>query len=66
MDLGEDVSSLFGKRSKTSSNSTVNRSRTKGAEEVPTTFNPKKCIAWFRQYSTPSSPDVIGNYLFEA
>nr|CAH0108733.1 unnamed protein product [Daphnia galeata] len=60
MDLGEDVSSLFGKRSKTSSNSTVNRSRSKGAEEAPATFNQKKCIAWFRQYSTPSSPDTIG------
>ena len=62
MDLGEDVSSLFGKRSKTSSNSTVNRSRTKAAEEVPSTFNQKKCIAWFHQYSTPSSPDNIGIY----
>nr|SVE76013.1 EOG090X0DAO [Daphnia hispanica] len=60
MDLGEDVSSLFGKRSKTSSNSTVNRSRTKGMEEVPTSFNQKKCIAWFRQYSTPSNTDTIG------
>nr|SVE74435.1 EOG090X0DAO [Daphnia barbata] len=61
MDLGEDVSSLFGKRSKTSSSSsTVNRSRTKGMEEAPTSFNQKKCIAWFRQYSTPSNTDTIG------
>nr|SVE70676.1 EOG090X0DAO [Daphnia similis]SVE71302.1 EOG090X0DAO [Daphnia similis]SVE71936.1 EOG090X0DAO [Daphnia similis]SVE72561.1 EOG090X0DAO [Daphnia similis] len=60
MDLGEDVSSMFGKRSKTSSNSTVNRSRTKGMEEAPTSFNQKKCIAWFRQYSTPNNTDTIG------
>ncbi|XP_057372428.1 DCN1-like protein 5 [Daphnia carinata] len=60
MDLGEDLSSLFGKRSKTSSSSTVNRSRTKGMEEAPTSFNQKKCVAWFRQYSTPSNTDTIG------
>ncbi|KAI9561057.1 hypothetical protein GHT06_012013 [Daphnia sinensis] len=60
MDLGEDVSSMFGKRSKTNSNSTVNRSRTKGMEEAPTSFNQKKCIAWFRQYSTPNNADTIG------
>lgn len=65
MDLGEDLSSLFGKRSKTSSsssNSTVNRTRSRGTEEAPTSFNQKKCIAWFRQYSSTSSPDTIGNY----
>ncbi len=63
MDLGEDLSSLFGKRSKTSSsssNSSVNRSRNKAMEEAPTSFNQKKCIAWFRQYSPASSPDTIG------
>nr|SVE79116.1 EOG090X0DAO [Daphnia lumholtzi] len=60
MDLGEDVSSMFGKRSKTNSNSTVNRSRSKGMEEAPTSFNQKKCIAWFRQYSSPNNTDAIG------
>lgn len=64
MDLGEDLSSLFGKRSKTSSSSTstVNRTRSRGTEEAPTSFNQKKCIAWFRQYSSTSSPDTMGNY----
>nr|CAG4649672.1 EOG090X0DAO [Scapholeberis mucronata]SVE93873.1 EOG090X0DAO [Scapholeberis mucronata] len=63
MDLGEDLSSLFGKRTKTSSSSStssVSRSRSKGAEEVLPAFNQKKCIAWFKQYTSTSSSDTIG------
>nr|CAG4646562.1 EOG090X0DAO [Macrothrix elegans] len=62
MDLGDDFNSLFGKRSKSgssSSGSMVSR-RSKTVEEAPTSFNQKKCIAWFRQYSAPSTPDIIG------
>jgi len=61
MDLGEDITSaLFGKRSKTSSGSTVSRSRTKTNEEPPATFNQKKCIAWFKTYTSATSLETIG------
>nr|CAG4648233.1 EOG090X0DAO [Moina brachiata]SVE93254.1 EOG090X0DAO [Moina brachiata] len=61
MDLGEDITSaLFGKRSKPSSGSTVNRSRTKTSEEPPATFSQKKCIAWFKTYTSAASPETIG------
>lgn len=24
-------------------------------------FNHKKCLAWFREYTTPDDPDTLGN-----
>nr|CAG4636502.1 EOG090X0DAO [Eubosmina coregoni]SVE70053.1 EOG090X0DAO [Eubosmina coregoni] len=58
MDLGEDVAFLGNKRSKTSS--AVNRSKTKNNEEPPASFNQRKCISWFKTYTTASNPELIG------
>lgn len=60
MDLGEDVAFLGNKRSKTSS--AVNRSKTKNNEEPPASFNQRKCISWFKTYTTASNPELIGMY----
>nr|CAG4638727.1 EOG090X0DAO [Cyclestheria hislopi] len=57
MDLGEEFP-FFGKRSKTST-STVSRSRTRNSDEQ-FSFSQKKCISWFKGYSTPTNPDTIG------
>lgn len=61
MDLGDQEFSIFSKRPKPSTGSnTVNRSRTKNAEDPSLSFNQKKCIAWFKEYSTPGNLEVIG------
>ena len=57
MDFGEDVA-LGNKRSKTSS--AVNRSKTKNNEEPPASFNQRKCITWFKTYTSASTPELIG------
>nr|CAG4642030.1 EOG090X0DAO [Eurycercus lamellatus] len=59
MDPVEDVT-FVGKRSKTAGSSTVSRSKARNADEAPTSFNQKKCVTWFKTYSTPSTPDTIG------
>jgi hypothetical protein len=61
MDLGEDVAFPLGnKRSKTSTSSAVSRSKNKNNEEPPASFNQRKCITWFKTYTSASSPEVIG------
>ena len=32
-------------------------------EEAPTSFNQKKCIAWFRQYTPANCTDTIGTHI---
>nr|CAG4644291.1 EOG090X0DAO [Lepidurus arcticus] len=61
MDLGDEFS-FFGKRVKSSSNSSSvtshlmrGRSRSDHAS-----FSQKKAVAWFKEYSTPEEPDMIG------
>ena len=61
MDLGDQEFSIFSKRTKSSGGSnTANRSRTKNAEDPSLLFNHKKCVAWFKEYSTPGNLEVIG------
>jgi len=61
MELGDQEFSIFTKRPKSSSSSsTVSRSRTKNSEDPGLSFNQKKCVTWFKEYSTPSSLEVIG------
>lgn len=61
MDLGDQEFSIFSKRTKSNGGSnTANRSRTKNAEDPSLLFNHKKCVAWFKEYSTPGNLEVIG------
>jgi hypothetical protein len=68
MDLSGEELSFFGKRTKSTTNPassgagivSSSRSRGRTAEDVPTSFVQKKCIGWFKEYSTPSSPETIG------
>ena len=65
MDLSGEELSFFGKRTKSTTNSgagivSSSRSRGRTVEDVPTSFVQKKCVGWFKEYSTPSSPENIG------
>lgn len=67
MDLNGEELNFFGKRSKSSSSagpvsssSTGRSARSRTSEEPPNSFVQKKCVAWFKEYSTPSSPETIG------
>nr|CAG4641192.1 EOG090X0DAO [Eulimnadia texana] len=57
MDTGDEFS-LFGKRSRASANTrNVQTAKTRTTNE---TFNKKKCVSWFKDYSSKNDPDTIG------
>nr|CAG4643492.1 EOG090X0DAO [Ilyocryptus agilis] len=51
----QDVT-FIGKKCK----SAITRPKGGKVQEESAAFNQKKCIAWFKMYTTPGSPDVIG------
>nr|CAG4650472.1 EOG090X0DAO [Sida crystallina] len=63
MDLNGEELNFFGKRSKSATSGVVSNSRSarsRNSEEAPTSFVQKKCTAWFKEYSSTTSPDTIG------
>jgi hypothetical protein len=32
-------------------------------EDTSSSFNQKRCIAWFREYTSPDDPDMLGEFM---